>query len=475
MIWKMREEIRRALSDPQLGETLLRATSRTVSKRDAAIDSAETWELLRDHARQLKLHTLTHIERYLGQFMAEAHRNGWHVHTADDATEANRITVALAQKHGVTLAIKGKSMVSEEIGLNHALETCGVTAIESDLGELIVQLLGQPPSHITAPAIHTSLEQILRLFRDRLAYAPPTHIEFSENGNVPEHQRAELATDLSSHAACYLRERFQKAEMGISGANFLIAESGRLVTVENEANIRLATTLPRVHVAIVGFEKLIPRERDLATFLKLLTISATGQRAASYVSLLGSASDGVERHVIILDNGRSNVLANAEHADLLSCIRCGACMNICPVFRTVGGHGYGGVYGGPIGAALLPNLVHLERYRELPFASSLCGACSAICPLKIPLHDRLLQLRRTIVSQHGSALGEATAMRAFGAAATRPALFRLAGRLIPGIASLGQHVPPVSNWTQGRALPEPCDERFSDWWPDRGAETADDD
>ncbi|MCA9521059.1 MAG: lactate utilization protein [Myxococcales bacterium] len=457
---------RRQLSQSGLADTLYRATQRAVDKRNATIEDHAEWERRRDHARQIKLHTLCRIDELLAQFIERAQANGFVVHAALDAEEARRIALRICRDHGVTRVIKGKSMVSEEIALNPALEAAGIEVTESDLGELIVQLLGQAPAHITAPAIHLAVEEILTLFRERLAYELPSELRF-EGAAIPPRQRSAIARDLTLAARRFLQRRFLRAQLGFSGANFLIADSGRLVLLENEANIRLSTTLPRVHVAIAGFDKLIPSHDDLATFLHLLPTSSTGQRLTSYVSEIG---DGDGRHIILLDNGRSQLLADAEHYDLLSCIRCGACSNVCPIFRNIGGHGYGGVYSGPIGAALLPHLGGIDAYGDLPFASSLCGACSSICPVGIPIHERLLEWRERAQRARGTS-GEKLIARAFAWLIERPAWFAAAATTYPLAQSFSRLLPVLRRWSSERDLPEMPRQTFLEWIADEGRET----
>lgn len=449
---------RRQLAQVGLAETLYRATLRAVEKRDAVIEDHDEWERRRAHARRVKLHTLSHIDEYLAQFVERARANGFVVHAASDAAEARRIVLELCRDHAAHRVIKGKSMASEEIGLNAALEEAGIEVTESDLGELIVQLLGQAPAHITAPAIHLSVEQILALFRERLAYELPEALRF-EGPSIPPTLRGAIARDLTLAARSFLQKRFLGAQLGFSGANFLIAETGRLVLLENEANIRLSTTLPRVHVALAGFDKLIPRERDLATFLHLLPSSSTGQRLTCYVSEIG---DGEERHVIVLDNGRSRLLSDRQQVDLLSCIRCGACSNVCPIFRNIGGHGYGGVYSGPIGAALLPHLGGTERYGDLPFASSLCGACTSICPVGIPIHEHLLEWRARIREQSADG-AEKLAARAFAWLCEHPAWFSAVGQGYPLAQSFAALLPGIRRWTRERELPDKPRQSFLEW------------
>src|SRR5215831_9664912 len=380
------ENSRRALANPQLQKALTIATAKFTAARSAAVaDVGEEWQDLRDRARQIKEHAIANLDRYLEEFSSNVERLGGNVLWARDAAEANDIIRKLAVSNGVRLAVKSKSMMTEEIELNHALAAAGVEAVETDLGEYIVQLAGERPSHIIAPAIHKTRGQIADLFTEKLGA-----------------ERTEEIEKMTALARNVLRHRFARAGMGITGANFAVAETGTIVLVENEGNIRLTNSLPRIHVALMGIEKVIPRLMDLSIFLRLLPRSASGQKMSSYVSFLSGVKqrpdqEGPEElYVVILDNGRTEALANTHLRESLYCIRCGACLNACPVYQKIGGHAYGWIYPGPIGAVLTPQLVGRERAADLPFASSLCGACRAVCPIKINIPDMLLELRYEI-------------------------------------------------------------------------------
>jgi L-lactate dehydrogenase complex protein LldF len=378
---------RRALADGQLQQALAKATAKFTAARAQAVVAlgVNEWEMMRDRAREVKEHTISNLDYYLEQFAANVERFGGRICWARDAEEANRYIVTLARRRGVHLVVKSKSMMTEEVELNRALEVAGVEAVETDLGEYIVQLAGERPSHITAPAIHKTRGEIADLFTDKL------HVE-----------RTDEITDMTALARRVLRAKFAAAEMGVTGANFAVAETGTLVLVENEGNIRLTTSLPRVHVALLGIEKLIPRLEDLDIFLKLLPRSASGQQITSYLSFLSGVKRAAdeegpeELHVVLLDNGRSRMMADPRLRESLYCIRCGACLNACPVYQKIGGHAYGWIYPGPIGAVLTPQLIGRRRAADLPFASSLCGACREVCPLKINIPDMLLHLRHQI-------------------------------------------------------------------------------
>jgi L-lactate dehydrogenase complex protein LldF len=378
----------RALKNEKLQKALRYTTDRFRERRKSAVAAMDNWEDLRSLAREIKEETISNLDNYLELLEQNVVKAGGTVHWAEDADEATKIILEIALKGGVKSVVKSKSMATEEIELNHSLDQAGIEAVETDLGEYIIQLAKETPSHIIAPAIHKSKDDISELFSEKL--------------NIPYYTEPQ---DLTKIARETLREKFLKADMGVSGANFAVAETGTIVIVENEGNARLTTTLPRVHVALMGIEKVIPRFDDLAVFLSILARSATGQKMSSYVSLVtgpkrkGEKDGPEEFHLVLLDNGRANILASDETRESLYCIRCGACLNICPVYRKVGGHSYGWVYSGPIGAIISPQLLGFEKAPDLPFASSLCGACKEVCPLKIDIPKVLLELRKRVIEE----------------------------------------------------------------------------
>ena len=420
----------------------------------AEIDAGD-W---RAWAEAVKRHTLTHLGDYLEMAERQLLANGATVHWAESAADAVAVVTRIAQRHAVRTVVKGKSMLSEEIGLNAALEALGVRVFETDLGEYIIQLLGEMPSHIIAPAIHRGLEDVRALFHQRLGTAPDASPEV-----------------LAATARRVLREAFLSAELGITGANFLVAETGTVVLIENEGNIRLTTSAPKVHVALVGIEKLLPRFDDVARFLQLTSRAATGQPLGTFVSLIdGPRTDADvdgpdEVHVVLVDNGRSALLADPVEWEALRCVRCGACLNTCPVFRQTGGHAYGWAYSGPIGAILAPALLGMERGGELPFASTLCGACAEACPVRIPIPRMLHTWRERRVASHGTPVADRAAMRAYAWVMTHPAAYRVASRALramPRAALDSRVLPVVRQWSTLRAGLVPSRRSFRDLWKD---------
>ena len=468
-----------AMANPQLRRALDRVGSGFDVARRNAIDeiTTEVWEEWRDEARRIKVHTLDHLDYYLELLHDNVTAAGGQVHFAKDAGEANQIVSHLAKSRGVKVATKSKSMVSEELELNPVLEALGVDVYETDLGEYIIQLAGETPSHLVAPALHKSKEDVAQLFAEKLG--------------VPYQENIE---EMAAVARTTLRDKFMEADLGISGANFVVAETGTLVIITNEGNGRLCTSAPRMHIGITGMEKVIPSMQDLATFLRILPRSATGQRISSYVSMVTGPrrqddEDGPEEfHLVLVDNGRSRLLGDPKLREALYCIRCGACLNICPVYQRVGGHAYGWVYPGPIGAIVSPVLVGLKESKDLPQASSLCGACREACPVKINIPRMLLELRHRTAEgpdpqERASSRSERFLARNFTRLMSSPSLLAFAsktGRFVHRLACIvpfsplvteggwtrKARVPLLSRWTRARDLPPPPSRSFRDVWRD---------
>lgn len=423
--------------------------------RLAAAAATDSWTDIQAKGRAIKAHVIDNLDHYLSMVETNIQKAGGVVHFARTAEEATDIVLNLAATHGVKLAIKSKSMVSEEIGLNASLKEKGIEPVETDLGEYIVQLAEEAPYHIIAPAIHKSKEDVSRLFQEKL--------------HTPRYTEP---VQMASEARKQLRQKFIEADMGITGANFLIAETGTLVLVTNEGNGRMCTSMPRIHVAITGMEKIIPSIEDLSLFLRLLIRSATGQWLSSYVTTVtgpkrNDDEDGPEEfHLVIVDNGRSRLLKDPDLREALYCIRCGACLNACPVYRKVGGHAYGWAYPGPIGAVITPVLTGLAQAKDLPFASSLCGACKEACPVKIDIPKMLLNLRRQLSENKvdegktTTPISEKLLFRMWRITMCRPVLARIVGRIgyvlqLP-LASHGRirwSLWPLSSWRRYRTLP----------------------
>ncbi|HNW61177.1 MAG TPA: LutB/LldF family L-lactate oxidation iron-sulfur protein [bacterium] len=407
--------LREALADSRLREAVDKATQTALKKRADKVEQVPWWEDLRHQAHHIKKETLDHLDTYLERFTERCKGNGIIVHWARDAEEARRLILEVMHEKGVKKVVKSKSLTTEELHLNHFLAENGVESLETDLGEYIVQLLDQIPSHLTAPALHLTRVDVGRIFHEKLG------VPYTEDPD-----------ELLQIARARLREKFLDADMGISGVNFAMAEEGSFCILENEANGFLTVGLPRIHLAVMGIEKLIPDLASLAPFLKLLPISATGQKITSYLHLIGgprqaATGEGPEEvHLLLLDNGRSSILADGQLRETLFCIRCGACLNVCPIYQQVGGHAYGWVYMGPIGITLIPQYLGAAEGRYAPYVSSLCGACYEICPVRINIPHHLLKLRNRIVESHSTGVLERAAFRGFGWLASHPRLYRFA-------------------------------------------------
>ncbi len=454
------EAARRELANVQLRTNLRNATDTIRAKRSLVVGELPDWDELRDAGRAIKADVLAHLDEYLLQFEAALTAAGGHVHWAEDAAEANRIVVEIAQAHAADEVVKVKSLTTDEIGVNEALAAAGIHALETDFAELILQLDGDWSSHILVPAIHRNRREIRDLFARTIA-----------EGITSDDPR-----DLAEAARLYLRRRFLAAKVGLSGANFAVAETGTICVVESEGNGRMCTTLPPVLVSVIGIEKIVPTFDDLEVFLQLLPRSSTGERMNPYTSLWTGVTYGdgpQELHVVLLDNGRTRVLRDEVGRQALHCIRCSACLNVCPVYTRTGGHAYGSVYPGPIGAILTPQLIGIEQAKSLPFASTLCGACYEVCPVKIDIPTVLLHLRAQAI-QAGTPILERTVMRlmgwVFGARrrfAFAQRLGRLAQRPFVRRGSIRRLPGPLARWTTTRDLKPLADQSFRDWWRQR--------
>jgi L-lactate dehydrogenase complex protein LldF len=456
---KKRTEL--ALADQFLRKAVAYTTDKLKSGKLAAMEEFGDWEQWRERGKAIRTHTVSNLDYYLTQFSDNVSKSGGHVHFCTTGQEAVQVFMRIAEAKRAKLVAKGKSMVSEEIHLNHHLEDAGIEAIETDLGEYILQLAKETPSHLIIPAIHKNKQQIADLF-----------IEESGQHFEPE------TKILAGYAKKKLRNYFLEADIGLTGCNFGIAESGSITLVSNEGNARMVSTLPKTHVVIMGMERLVPTFADVEVMLNLLARSATGQKLTTYTSFItgpkqkGDLDGPEELHVIILDNGRSSQLGDPIFQEVLNCIRCAACLNVCPVYRHVGGHTYGSVYSGPIGAVLTPLLQQdMKEAGQLAYASSLCGACYEACPVKIPLHDMLVHLRHRKVKMKLTPLLERIAFKSFQMAFGNITVYKIATKSAyylqkPFIrnGSIEKGPGPLSGWTQSRFFPMKPKRSFRDRW-----------
>lgn len=451
----------RALQDGFLQEALTIATTKFKELRREAFEDFPEGEALRDRARAIKEATLQHLDQHLERLVENVERLGGHVHYARTSEEAREIVLDIARRAGARMAVKSKSMATEEIDLNEALAAAGVTPVETDLGEYIIQLAHERPSHIIAPAIHKTKGQVAELFTRELGR--------------PAAADPEALTRIAREE---LREKFLQADLGITGANFAVAETGTVVLVTNEGNGRMVTSLPRVHVAVMGLEKVVPSMTDLMVFLAILAKSATGQKLSVYTTLIqgprrgGELEGPDEFHLVLLDNGRIDQIAGPLRESLY-CLRCGACLNVCPVYRQIGGHAYGYTYPGPIGILLTAMQHGMESVRDLVHASSLCGACAEACPVKIDIPKMLIELRREVDERRIARWPERLVFGAFARVLRNPALYRLAAplaRLLQRPFTRGRTIrrlpPGLGAWTATRDLPAVAPRTFQERWRD---------
>ncbi len=452
------ERAGRRLNDQRLQRNLTKLSTKFVTGRAVALTQLDDFEAVRDAAVERRNRSIDNLDLWLEKFEREATRRGATVLWAENAAEAGRLVVKIAEEHDVKSVVKTKSMVTEEINLNRALRRAGIRSVETDLGEYILQINGnEPPSHIIAPVVHKDKEQIADLF-----------------SRVHKRPRLTEISALAGEAREVLRAKFLAADMGVTGANFLVAETGSVALVTNEGNEGMCTLLPKVHVVVTGVEKVVPTLEDVATLMRLLPRSATGQSISNYFSLLtgikGRAERDGARHMyfVLIDAGRTQLLGT-DFQEMLRCIRCGACMNHCPVYQKVGGHAYGWVYPGPMGSVLTPNFIGLENALDLPQASTLCGECSVVCPVKIPLPGMLRKLREKQLAEGLRPWRERTALRIFRFFSVRPRLYRIAARMasstlrrMGGRRHMISRLPGLSGWTNTRDFPVPSGKTFRD-------------
>ena len=438
------------------------AQGRFRDRRGAAAEELGNWEDWRSLGEEIRSHTLENIDYYLQQLSDNVSKRGGHVFFAATAEDANNYIKEVVKRKNGKKVVKSKSMVTEEIGLNKALEEAGTEVIETDLGEWILQLEGDVPSHIVTPALHLNRDQIKETFTNKRGY---------DKSNTPE--------ELGLFARQELRKDFLSADIGITGCNFAVAESGAVTFVTNEGNARLATTLPDTQISVMGLERIVPTWEELDILVSLLTRSAVGQKLTSYITgitgtrLAGEIDGPEEYHLVIVDNGRSKILGT-EFQSALHCIRCAACINVCPVYRHIGGHAYGSIYPGPIGAVLTPLLDGYENHKELPHASTLCGACTDVCPVKIPLHEQLIRHREIMVEKNMAPTGEKIAMNGFVKWSTHPAAYKLSSKLARTALkpwtkdeTITNGPGPLKNWTAQRDFPAPSQQTFRSWFKER--------
>ncbi|WP_258921061.1 LutB/LldF family L-lactate oxidation iron-sulfur protein [Heyndrickxia coagulans] len=463
---KFKERVEDGIEDDFMRGAVRSAQERLQTNRLSAADELGSWEDWRSHGEEIRQHVLNNLDFYLYQLSENVSKRGGHVFFAQTAKEASDYIKEVVQKKNAKRIIKSKSMVTEEIGLNDCLKEAGCNVLESDLGEYILQIDDDHPSHIVAPALHKNKEQIRDVFAKKLGYT----------GTEKPEELAQFVREV-------LRKEFLAAEVGVTGCNFAIAESGSVGLVTNEGNADMVTTLPKTQIAVMGMERLVPTFEEFEVLVSLLTRSAVGQRLTSYITAVtgpkdeGDVDGPEEFHLVIVDNGRSDILGT-EFQPVLQCIRCAACINVCPVYRNIGGHSYGSIYPGPIGAVLSPLLGGYDKYKELPYASSLCGACTEACPVKIPLHELLIKHRQVIAEKEKrSPVAERLLMKAFGVGASKPALYGVGAKVASKVVRpllkddvIHKGPGPMKPWTDVRDFPAPNKETFRDWFSDHEKE-----
>ncbi len=441
------------LAEPGGFKALSESAERSTMQNRQTAASIPQWEQWREEARRIKAYAIANLDKLLPEFQAKITARGATVLYAENAAEANRHVLDIAREHNVKTVVKSKSMVSEEMELNHKFEAAGIRPVETDLGEYLVQLADQRPTHIVTPALHLSAEDVGKLFAEKL-----------DEPFTAEHQ---ALTDIARRR---LREDFVHADMGMSGVNFAIADTGTITIIENEGNAGLSTSTPPIHVALMGIEKVIPSIEHLPIFLNLLGRSGTGQKLTTYTHLIHGATPGKKLYIIVLDNGRTNVLNDRAARMALYCIRCGSCLNACPVYRRVGGWAYGWVYPGPIGSVLTPYLLGIDQAGKLPFASSLCGYCAEVCPVKIDIPHQLVHLRHRGVNEPSPmrSLRQRITWQAWSWAMSGPVRYRMTMAMVRLGVRLVKYWPwhfwELGAWTRGRELPKVPGPAFRNWW-----------
>lgn len=462
---QFKNRIETNLSNEVMRNAVSAAQLRFQTRRQIQVDEiGDRWEEWRNHGEEIRKHVLENLDAYLYELSENVEKRGGHVFFAKTAEEASNYIKDVAISKQAKKIVKAKSMVTEEIHLNAALEAAGCEVIETDLGEYILQLNDhEPPSHIIVPPLHKNRQQIREIFADKIGY-----------------DKTEQPEEMALFVREKLRQEYMTADIGITGCNFAIAESGSVTLVTNEGNADLVTALPKTQIAVMGMERIVPTFEEMEVLVSLLTRSAVGQKLTSYITTLtgvreeGDTDGPKEFHLVIVDNGRSSILGT-EFQSILQCIRCAACVNTCPVYRHVGGHSYGSIYSGPIGAVLSPLLGGYEDYKELPYASTLCGACTEVCPVKIPLHDLLHKHRQVIVENEGKApISERLLMKAFGFGSSTSSLFNIATKMAAPVMSpfvkdgkISSGPGPLKAWTEGRDFPAPNKDSFRDWLKQR--------
>lgn len=463
---KFNENVEENLNNAFMRGAVVSAQDRLRTGRLNAADELGNWEEWRSHGEEIRQHVLENLDYYLNELASNVEKAGGHVFFAKSAKDATDYIQEVVKKKNAKKIVKSKSMVTEEISLNEALEEIGCNVVETDLGEYILQIdHHDKPSHIVAPALHKNANQVKEVFVEKLGYDPKKPAE---------------AADLARHVRTTLRHDFLTADVGVTGCNFAVADSGSICLVTNEGNAGMVTTIPKTQITVMGMERLVPTFEELDVLVNMLTRSAVGQKLPSYVNVItgprrpGETDGPEEFHLVIVDNGRSSILGT-DFQSILQCIRCGACVNVCPVYRHIGGHSYNSIYSGPIGAVLTPLLAGYDEFKELPYASSLCGACSEACPVKIPLHELLLKHRQRIVEKEGKApISEAMLMKAFSLGGSSSSLYtagaRIASRVVAKKDKISKGPGPLKAWTEVRDFPVPKKERFRDWFKEHEKE-----